>query len=318
MRPTPRWPVSNRRNPLLALALLPCLGPIAAAQDETDTGAEGIAAQQPPAVTITLGTSASYRFESGFDSGVSDVSVARIGAAAEAGFLVGDLSRLALNFGTEHSFYDFGPMGVLVPGGVDPYESIHDYSVGGRFTTRVNDRWSALIGGGVKSSGESSANFDDTLTYNGLIGATYKINDSLSVGGVLVVSTRLEDDVTMFPVPTITWDIDDRWRLESKGAGLLLSYKASETLRVGIEGMFERREYRLDDMGPMPSGVVRERRLPVGLWTEWKPSPSLTISGTLGADVYVEFESLNSAGVKFADDETDPAVYAGLALSFRF
>ncbi len=318
MRPTPSWPLPHRPITLLALALAPCLGSLAAAQDGTDAGSEQIAAQQPPAVTITLGTSASYRFESAFDSGMSDVSVARIGATAEAGFLVGDASRLAISFGTEHSFYDFSPMGVLVPGGVDPYDTIHDYSVGGRFTTRINDTWSALIGGGVQSSGESSANFDDTLTYNGLIGATYKINDSLSVGGALLVSTRLEDDVTVIPVPTITWNIDERWRLESKGAGLLLSYRASDTLRVGLEGSFERREYRLDDMGPLPSGVVRERRVPVGVWTQWKPAPNVTIEGTLGADIYVEFESLNSSGVKFAEDETDPAVYAGLALSFRF
>ncbi len=40
-----------------------------------------------------------------------------------------------------------------------------------------------------------------------------KINDSLSVGGALLVSTRLEDDVTVIPVPTITWNIDELWRL---------------------------------------------------------------------------------------------------------
>lgn len=316
MRPTPR---PNPRSPLapwMGGALIAALAPLGAAQDET--GAEDIAAQRPPSVTITLGASASYRFESGFDSGMSDVSVARVGATVDAGFLVGDRSRLALNFGTEHSFYDFAPMSVLVPGGVDPFDSIHDYTMGARFSTQINERWSGLIGGGVQSSGESSANFEDTLTYNGLVGASYKVNDKLTIGAAVVVSSRLEDDVVVIPVPTITWDIDERWRLESRNAGLLLSYKASDTLRVGLEGSFERREYRLDDMGPLPSGVVRERRVPVGLWTEWKPAPNVTLEGTLGADVYVEFESLNSAGVKFADDETDPAVYAGIALSIRF
>ncbi|MFI4898436.1 MAG: DUF6268 family outer membrane beta-barrel protein, partial [Phycisphaerales bacterium JB059] len=227
-------------------------------------------------------------------------------------------SRLALSFGTEHSFYDFSPMGVLVPGGADPFDTIHDYSMGARFTTRINETWSALLGAGVQSSGESSADFEDTLTYNGLVGASYKVNEKLTIGAALAISSRLEDDVVVIPVPTITWNIDDRWRLESKGAGLLLSYKASDELRVGLQGAFKRREFRLDDMGPLPSGVIRERRVPVGLWTQWTPAPNITLEGTLGADVYVEFESLNSSGVKFADDETDPAVYAGLALSIRF
>lgn len=316
MRPTndPRVPI--RPAPWMVGAIAAALSPLASAQSEP--AEEAIADQRPPSVTITLRTSASYRFESEFDSGSSDVSVARVGAGVDAGFLVGDRSRLSLSLGTEHSFYDFSPMGVLVPGGVDPFDTIHDYSVGARFSTRLNDRWSGVLGASVRSSGESSTSFDDTITYSGLVGASYQVNERLSIGAAVVVSSRLEDDVTVFPVPTITWDIDDRWRLESKNAGLLLSYKASETLRVGLEGSFERREFRLDDTGPLPSGVVRERRLPVGVWTQWAPAPNVTLEGSLGADVYVEFESLTSAGVKLADDETDPSVYAGLTLSVRF
>jgi hypothetical protein len=316
MRPTFRPTRLSTRTPWLGAALLATLPAGVMAQDADPS--EEIAERRPARVSITLGASASYRFESDFDSGSSDVSIARVGADAEAGFLVGDRSRLALSFGTEHSFYDFSPMGVLVPGGVDPFDTIHDYTMGARFTTRINDSWSALLGAGVQSSGESSADFDDTLTYNGLVGASYQVNEKLSIGAAIVISSRLEDDVVVIPVPTITWNIDDRWRLESKGAGLLLSYKASDDLRVGLQGAFERREFRLDDMGPLPSGVIRERRVPVGLWTRWTPAPNISIEGTLGADVYVEFESLNSSGVKFAEDETDPAVYAGLALSIRF
>ena len=314
-----------RLAPMRALA---ALAPLGAAQDESASdGAAAIENQRPPSFTLTLGASASYRFESGFDSGMSDVSVGRIGATAEGAFLVGDASRLALNFTTEHSFYDFSPMGILVPGGVDPFDTIHEYGVGVLFTTRINDRWSAAFGGGVKSAGESSASFEDTLTFNGLLGATYRVNDSLSIGGAIIISSRLEDDVTVIPVPTITWDIDERWRLESRRsglrlesnrAGLSLSYKTSETMRVGIEAGFELREFRLDDTGPLPMGVVRESRIPVGAWAEWKPTPNVTLVGTVGADVYVEFESLTGAGVKFADDETDPAVYAGISASFSF
>ncbi len=283
-----------------------------------DQGAEQIEHARPPAFTLTLGASASYRFDSEFDSGSSDVSIARVGASAEGAFLVGDRSMLTLTLATEHSFYDFAPMGVLVPGGVDPFGSIHDYSARARFSSQINRTWSVIVGGGVNSSGESSANFSDTLTYNVLGGATYRVNDALSIGGALVITTRLEDEITAFPIPIITWNIDDRWRLESKGFGMLLSYKASDTVRVGLEGMYERREYRLDDTGPLAAGVVREVRLPAGLWVEWKPAAHITLEGTLGADIYVEFESYTSAGVRFADDLTDPAIYAGLTLSYRF
>lgn len=306
----------NQSRLFLALAL-GSFAIAAHAQDEPAAEAPAEDALAKTSFSLTFNTD--WVGSADFDTSPGDLSVTRLGAQFGVQHPVNDKLTLRFGAGVEHSLYDFSGATGLVAGTGDPYDdvTITLVSLGADYASNDTDVWS--FGGFVRSAGESGATFDDTMSGGALVGYRHSFSEKFTLGAGLVVGTELEGDVYVVPFPIIRWNINDRWTLASgERAGLALSYEASDAWTLGVEGGYERREYRLDDNGPLPSGVVDERRVPIAFFATFTPGPNFVITGRVGASLLNEFDFQNSSGVTLVEDNTEAALGFGLDLTIRF
>lgn len=256
------------------------------------------------------------------DLDVGDVSIARLDTSLSTQTRLNDTNALSLRFGSEFSFYDFadtGPFGV--GGGMDTGAR---YDAGLVFSSQVDETWGYFIGGSVTASPGEGASWDDSVTAGGFGGFSYQVNDSLRLGAGIGVSSRLEDDVRVIPVPTIEWQINEQWNLHTANRalnirGLELSYDANDWLTLFALGGWASREYRLDDdSGPSPDGVLRDERVPLYLGATMKASEKITIDFGVGGSVWSQFELLDASGNEIADSDADPALGGWIGATIRF
>lgn len=300
--------------PILAACLF-ALPAAAQDADSTDTPVD----ESNNKTSFSLAFNTDWIGTGDFDTSPGDVSIARLGA--RLGVRHEMSKQLALRFmgSVEYSAYDFSGATGLVTGTSDPYDNITISTIGfgADYTPDAKNAWFAT--GFVRSSGEAGADFGDTIAGGANFGYRRQINDKLALGIALSAVTQLEDDVYVIPIPIIDWTIDDQWHLLTTTEGnLQLRYTHSDTWAFGLEGGFERREYRLDKNGPLPSGVIIDERIPIIAFATFTPNPNFVVTGRLGSHIWANFEFDNSAGNQVSEDDVGAALAAGLDLTIRF
>lgn len=308
-------------RPVAVLALLAVTAP-ALAQDEAPT--DTTETRPLSRTTFTLAFGGAWRAEADLDDSPGELSIARAGATFGVGHKLSD--SVSLNFGADvaYSSYDFNNATGLVPGTDDPFDdsTLATLGVGAQFRSGESNTW--LVGISVRSAGESGSDFDETLTVGGIVGFTHSFSKDLTLGIGVLASDELEDDVTVIPVPIIRWNITERWSLGSgevatgQRANLRLGYAPSDRWTVGAEVAFDRRRFRLDDEGPVPSGVAEEQHIPVGLFARFVPNANIVLAVQVGVELGSEIEIDDENGHRVGKDDLDPAPYAGFDVRFRF
>lgn len=305
-----------RASPLpLPAVLLSLAGvltaPAPARQDEPDTRADPLAK-----FSFSLRSQGSYVASSDLDGG-GDVSVGRVGPTLGIRYAPDEASSLDLSLGAEFSFYDFGNATGIVAGG-DPAGDFAEYTLGARYTAKADDRWRWFVGGRASWAGEESKNLGDGFTGGGFAGATYNVNDSLTIGLGVAVRSRIEDDALVYPLPVIDWRIDQQWSLATAENGLRLTYAPFDHWSFFAAGGWESHEFRLLSDGPIPDGVMRDDRVPVVAGVNWRPDPHVELEAALGMSVWNQYEFLDSTGAKIADPDADAALMGSLSARIRF
>lgn len=253
------------------------------------------------------------------DASPGEVGIARVGTRLGVSHKLSDTIGLSFGVGAEHSVYDFDSASGLVAGTSDPFDdaTIVTISLGAQIQSGERNAW--FVTGLVRSAGESGAPFDDTITGGGIVGFQHRFSESLTLGIGVVVESRLEDDAYVIPVPVIHWQINERWSLETgEEANLRLAYAPSDRWSFGAEVAWERREFRLDDQGPLPSGVAEERSIPLGVFARFTPNANIVLDARVGSTFGGELKLNSAAGVRVAKDDIDPAIFAGLNFIVRF
>ncbi len=128
----------------------------------------------------------------------------------------------------------------------------------------------------------------------------------------------LEGDSSITPVGGMGGGGGDgarsRWRIQARGAGVAIWYLLSPTWAVGLSGGYERRDIRLAPDDRLADGVLRERRLPIGVDVAWRRGERLSLSFSAGASLYNKVTLVGSDGREVLDVNTDPAPYVQLEL----
>lgn len=186
----------------------------------------------------------------------------------------------------------------------------------------MDDHWGYGVGGFVSSSGEGGADFSDTLEYGGFATVTYASSQSLVFGLGLSVSTQLEDDTTVIPIPFIRWKIDERWMLSTDRSiglgGVALTYQATDTLRFGIVGGYDRSNFRLASDARVPDGVGRHTAIPILASITWDAHEQFSLTAVAGAAVSQTLTLDDSEGNEVAEDDAGVAPMIGVFGTFRF
>jgi hypothetical protein len=309
-----RQPAANEPAPASA----PSTAPDAAPGQPFDQSAE---ARDQRGVQTSFQIYGGHVFSHDLDD-AGDVSITRAGAKVGLRVPVSDRTSASFSLGAEGSWYDFSDATGFGAGITEPWEDVRLYTFEAAYSARLTDRWTLTVGGAIESGTEEDADFSDSLTYSGFVGGSYSASEDVTIGAGLIFGTRLEDDAFVFPVPIIEWRIDDQWRIGSRpsarGARLAVTYQATE--QVGVFGFvgFESREFRLDDEGPAPEGVGRDRRVPVGLGVDWTPHPRVALDVVAGVDVWSQYTLDDVNGDEIGEQDGDPAPFLGAQLTLRF
>ena len=283
----------------------------------TDQSAPPEVTNESNAPTFSLSLAGWHAFETDLDTGPGDLSATRVRMDLSASFNLAERRTLVVGLEVEENWYDFNNATGLDPSG-DPFDNATNADLFARYSAPLTDNttWFGVATVGVAA--ESGADLSESFIYGGALGFTYRQSDSLSWGLGIAVRTRLEDDALIIPLPQIRAKLSERWTLASERAGLRLEYAASDALAYGLTAQYDSRTFRLDDAGPIPSGVATDRRVPVAFFARYAPDRNLDITAQIGASLLTNIELLDANGNDLTDDDADTALFAGLSARIRF
>ena len=290
--------------------LCPLWAPAASAQ----------ASQDP--VSFSFDAGGLFQGDADLDEGDGGFSLSRWFLSAGVTYAWDRRNSIGLVAGGGATSYDFDD---TIGFGDGPWEDIEDtrLSLVGRFG--FGDKGSVIVIPSWRYNGEDDAKTSDGRTWGVLAAVSWRIREGLTLGPGIGVFDRLENGTRVFPILAIDWDISERWKLStgrglaaSQGPGLQLSYKLSETWRLGLASRYENTEFRLDREGFNPGGIGRDRSLPMVLNASWQPNRYV------GLSVFAGMEFNGSLKLKDADGETleksdyDTAPIFGATFDLRF
>ncbi len=267
-----------------------------------------------------------HALSSDLDNG-GDVSLTRVGANLGVDIPISDRRSLGFEFGVRTDLYDFGADSLTPPtlppfAADDPWESIYTYEVGVSWRDQIDEQWGYNVGLFASSSGESDADFGESIEGGGFIGVSYVSSPSLILGVGIGLSTSLEDEVRVLPIPFIRWQIDEQWLLTSDRTanlgGIALTYQATDTLRIGGLVGFDTNSFRLGEDANVPNGVGRQSFIPVALLVTWDATPQLSITAAAGVAFGQEYTLDNAEGDPIIKDDAESAGVFSLSATLRF
>lgn len=105
------------------------------------------------------------------------------------------------------------------------------------------------------------------------------------------------------------------FRVALRGAGVGVVYGLSDRFGIGVSVGYDRHEYRLAGSDRVEDGVFRDLRIPVTLDVDWRPTPRVTLTASLGVNVYTEMEIDDEDGDRVSRFTAGPSLVAGLHAS---
>ena len=263
-----------------------------------------------------------YQWDTGLDDG-GNYDASRFSIQASQGYAWDPRTSVSLSLGYSFDGYSFsGDTGLAA---AEPWENIHTVSLGLPLRWGIGDKWAAFLIPTVRSTGESGASFDRSITGGGFAGVAYRFGPRLTIGPGVGVISQIEDDPTIFPILIINWKISDSLSFETGGGlgatlgpGLQFAYQLNSKWRFTVGGRYESLRFRLDNNGRIPDGVGEDKSFPLfaGCTYSWGFQKSVGIVGgvELGGELRLEDED----GNRIDKTEYDPGAFIGLTFNFRF
>lgn len=270
----------------------------------------------------SLTFSGDHAFSADFSDATGDVSVSRGTGEFQMQFPVFERSQLGLGLSYSRWNFDFTDAFAFDADDGDPWSGVNEMDLTATFSTQLTDTWSGVVGATVKSAYADGADYSDSVTYGGLLGATYAFSEKLSIGAGVLVRSSLEDDALVLPLITIDWKISDTLSFStvpSPGRRFLgFTYEPCESWAFTAGAAFEFIDFRLDDESPAPEGVGRYQRIPVGGGVTYNASKQIALSLYGGVMVGQELTLDDSQGERIQREDMDPSAFIGGGLTFRF
>ncbi len=206
-----------------------------------------------------------------------------------------------------------------------PWRNIRDVRISAPVRFRVGGSGQAFVVPQLRWDYQSGAQASDGMTYGLFAGLAWQVNPALRIGPAFGAYSQLEDGVDVFPALLVDWDIAERWNLSTgtgpgatRGPGLSLRYRATDTLSVALSVRSEQVQFRLDDQGLAPGGVGQDSSIPIALSVSYDPNPGVSLTAFVGAELNGELKLKDTNGMTLNALSYDTAPIAGLAFRLRF
>lgn len=265
-----------------------------------------------------------YQFDTDLDKGGSYCST-RYNIQAGQIYSWDSRTRMSLALSYSYDDYNFSADQTASPAGQSLWNNINSLGLSTPISKGITNNWSAFFIPSLRSSGETGAGFNDTITGGAFAGATYKFGKKLTLGPGLGIVSQLEESASIFPVLIINWKITDTLSLETGrgqaatlGPGLTLNYKPTQSLRFTLGGRYEKLRFRLDKNGDIPGGIGEESSFPLFGGCTYNLNPKTKVSLITGLELGGELKVENSQGDQIREESVDPGVFGGLSFNMRF
>jgi hypothetical protein len=232
-------------------------------------------------------------------------------------------NSLGLTIGTGQSIYRFDDEASL--GGPDPWGKIEDFRAALTARFRISERGSAFVIPTIRFNRETGGDWSDSRSWGLFAAAAWRLSPDLTIGPGFGLFEKLSGGTQAFPILVIDWNITDRWNLAtgrglaaSQGPGLTLSYRLTDAWQLGIAGRYERLEFRLDDDGPAPGGIGRDRSFPLVLSARLDAGPTLDLTLFAGVEFGGRLTLKDALDETVAESDYDPAPIFGATARFSF
>lgn len=263
-----------------------------------------------------------YQFDTDIDDG-GDFNTTRLTVQAGAGYSWDPQTNVSFSLGYSYGGYDFSGNAGL--SSLNPWEDIYTISIGVPMRFGITNNWTAFIIPSLRSTGESGAEFDETLTGGALGGLSYRLNDKLTIGPGIGIFSQLEDSATIIPILLINWKINDEWSLDTGrgmgatlGPGLTLNYQPNQKWRFGVGGRYEKLRFRLDKDGAIAGGIGEDSSVPLFINGTYNFNSKTNISFVGGVETGGELKLEDRDGRTIREESYDTGVFLGLTFSARF
>jgi hypothetical protein len=189
----------------------------------------------------------------------------------------------------------------------------------------LDKSWMVFAGPIVGVSGETGADFGDSLNYGGVAGVRYQPSKDFAIGLGAIVTFGLEQSQAV-PLVLIDWQITENLALQNArkqpglrgtaGVELAWTFVPKWTLAAG--GAYDRRRFRLNDDAIAPDGIAQNSAWPVYIRLGFDPSQNWSFS-LLGGYVFGgQLELQTEGGDKLGTTDYAASPYVGLAATYRF
>ena len=238
-----------------ALAAVLALSAGAHALANDDSAAAGADAAKSDMKFVLAGGYAHF-FATDFDTGGGDVSVDRGFGSFSMRSQSSEQYAWDLGFQWEGSWYGFGDGSALAAAaGGKPWGAVQSVSVSPGATFVLDPRWRLTTRLILDVAGENDASADDSLSFGGVVAATYSFSQELTLGAGVLAITRIEDDALVVPQVIVDWRPCKEFRLSNfagpeaypGGAGLEGIWVMGDEYELALGARYTYRRFRLDD-----------------------------------------------------------------------
>jgi hypothetical protein len=231
-------------------------------------------------------------------------------------------NSVGLSVGGGTTEYDFDGFDLGFSG--TPWSNIDDWRVSLPARLAWGETSTLFFIPSLRHTAEDGASSSDSRSWGLLAGAAWRRSEDLTIGPGLGVFSRLEDDVRVFPILLIDWNINTRWNLStgqglaaSQGPGLTLGYQLTPSWRLGLAARFEETQFRLDESGSTPGGVGEDSSLPLIFTAGWSPSPQVRLAAFAGLKLGGELTLYDRDGERLERRGYDAAAIYGITIEFK-
>lgn len=239
-------------------------------------------------------------------------------------FPIEDLT-LNLSLAGGYTDYHFDDALSLDPRFGDPIDEASSLKLSVSMQWQVTGKWTMLFSASSSGSAEERADFEDSIVYGGLFGASYRLSKQLQIGLGVFARTRLEDDVNVFPIPLIRYELEfnEIYKLIiGLPDGVKVVASVAKTLSVsaklGASGALNFQDTRLDNKGFAPKGILRQTAIPITLGVDWRAHPVLSVNFELGVILYQKLEIDDRNGRSLTDVTAKPQTFLSVSVKLRF
>ena len=234
--------------------------------------------------------------------------------------------RVALNASTllqpravaEATWYRFSDVDRVVPGTGPLIDHARLARIAPMVERRFYGGWGLGAGPILQTAGASGADVSETLTWGMEAYARIPLRSRAGLRIGASFETRLDDSIEWWPVLAIEGAEPGRLSVEGRGSGLRVGYAFTPTLSLGLDGRYDRRDFRLAPDSRVPDGVWRDRRWAVGADVSWKPRPCVEVYGTVWRNLFHDVSVGDRDGRTLLEASMRPSWQFGLTVSLQF